>query len=101
MPPVPDSGRAHDVSRLTTGELERVQRELSASLALVRPDSPVRMPILAHMSAIDEEFAARAVGIRLCSCGFASDDRTWFEGHLFRYPDHYERSQPRGLPSSP
>ena len=88
MPPAPDSGRAHDVSGLSASELERTRRELSASLALVRSDSPVRVPILAHMSAIDAELAARTAGIRLCSCGFASDDRAWFEGHLFRYPDH-------------
>jgi hypothetical protein len=97
MPPVPDSGRAHDVSGLTAGELERTRRELRASLALVRPDSPARGPILAHMSAIDAELAARTASrpkIRLCSCGFATNDRVWFEGHMFQHPGHHERRQP-------
>jgi hypothetical protein len=94
MPPVPDSGRAHDVSGLTAGELERTRRDLTASLALMRPDSPVSVPILAHLNAIDAELATRTAGIRLCSCGFATDDRTWFEAHLFQHPDHHERNQP-------
>jgi hypothetical protein len=45
--------RDHDVSGLTVGELERARRELAVSLALVRPDSPARVPILARMSTID------------------------------------------------
>jgi hypothetical protein len=56
---VPDLGRAPDVSELTSGELERIRRELAASLALARPDSPARVPILAHMTAIDTELAGR------------------------------------------
>jgi hypothetical protein len=52
--------RDHDVSGLTAGELERARRELRASLALVRPGSPARMPILAEMSAIDRELGERA-----------------------------------------
>ena len=36
------------------------RRELAASLALTRPDSPVRAPILAHLAAIDAELTARA-----------------------------------------
>ena len=55
-----DPGRPHDVSGLTAGQLERVRRELAANLALVRPDSPARVPILAHLSAIDTELAGRA-----------------------------------------
>ena len=54
--------RDHDVSELTARELERARRELRASLVLVRPDSPARVPILAHMSAIDTELAARTAG---------------------------------------
>ena len=54
--------RDHDVSGLTAGELERTRRELAASLALVRPDSPARVPIVAHMSAIDAELAERTAG---------------------------------------
>lgn len=52
---MPDLHRVHDVSGLTSGDLERARRELTASLALVRPGSPVRVPILAQMSAIDTE----------------------------------------------
>ena len=52
--------RAHDVPGLTARQLERARRELHASLALVRPDSPARVPILAQMSAIDTELAQRA-----------------------------------------
>ena len=56
---MPDLIRPHDVGRLTAGELERTRRELQASLALARPDSPARVPILAHLSAIDVELAER------------------------------------------
>jgi len=52
-------GRPRDVSGLTASELERTRRELAANLALVRPDSPARAPILAHLSAIDAELAGR------------------------------------------
>ena len=57
--PMPDPGRVPDVTRLASGELERARRELAASLALARPGSPVRGPILAHMTAIDAELAGR------------------------------------------
>jgi hypothetical protein len=52
--------RPRDVSGLTASELERTRRELAANLALVRPDSPVRAPILAHISAIDTKLARRS-----------------------------------------
>lgn len=52
--------REHDVSRLSAGELERTRRELAASLALVRPDPPARVPIMAQMSAIDTQLADQA-----------------------------------------
>jgi hypothetical protein len=52
--------RPRDVSGLTASELERARRELAANLALVRPDSPARAPILAHISAIDTELARRS-----------------------------------------
>ncbi len=52
-------GRPRDVSGLTAGELERTRRELAANLALIRPDSPARAPILAHIGAIDTELARR------------------------------------------
>lgn len=60
MLPKPDSGRAHDVSRLSADDLERARRELAASLALARPGSPVRVPIEAHLSAIDAQLAEQA-----------------------------------------
>ncbi len=99
---MPDFFRRHDVAGLTAGELERAGRELRASLALVRPDSPTCVPILARLSAIDRELAARAArqgagasrrdpALYLCSCGFGTDDQEWLEGHLFQYPGHYER----------
>jgi hypothetical protein len=44
---------------LTSGELERIRRELRAALALASPSSPVRAPILAHLAAIDAELADR------------------------------------------
>ena len=52
--------REHDVTALTTAELEAARRELAASLALARPGSPVRVPIQARMTAIDNELAGRA-----------------------------------------
>ncbi len=51
--------RPHDVSNLTSAELERARRDLDVSLSLAFPGSPVREPILAHMSAIDAELAER------------------------------------------
>jgi hypothetical protein len=35
--------------------------------------------------------------IRLCSCGFATDDDEWFADHLDDYPGHYERDAPRAF----
>lgn len=61
---MPELGRPHDVRGLTASELERIRRELQASLALVKPDSPARVPILAHLSAVDTELTARAQGCR-------------------------------------
>jgi hypothetical protein len=52
--------RDHDVSSLTVGQLELARRELRASLALARPDSPARIPITTQLHAIDAEIAARA-----------------------------------------
>jgi hypothetical protein len=53
---MPNPGRKHDVSTLTTPELERTKRELQAALA--RPGSLAQTPILAHMAAIDAELAS-------------------------------------------
>ena len=52
--------RDHDVSQLTTAELERARRELAASLALARPGSPSARPAHAQMRAMDAELAKRA-----------------------------------------
>ncbi len=57
-----DPPRRYDASGLTAAELDRTRRELAASLALARPDSPARGPILAHLAAIDAELAARPGG---------------------------------------
>jgi hypothetical protein len=51
--------RPHDVRNLTCAELERARRDLEVSLALAFPGSPVRAPILAHLSAIDAALAER------------------------------------------
>jgi hypothetical protein len=51
--------REHDVTALTAAELEAARRELAASLALARPGSPVRIPVLARLAAIDTELAGR------------------------------------------
>jgi hypothetical protein len=56
---VDDLGRVHDVSGMTASELERARRDLLVSLSLAFPGSPVREPILAHMSAIDAALAER------------------------------------------
>jgi hypothetical protein len=56
---IPGPGRAR-CQRSDIGQLERTKRELAASLALARPDSPARVPILAHMTVIDIELAGRA-----------------------------------------
>ncbi len=51
--------RAHDVSGMTSAELQRARRDLEVSLALTFPGSPVRVSILAHMAAIDVEAGQR------------------------------------------
>jgi hypothetical protein len=51
--------RDHVASDLTDGELEHARRELAACLALSRPGSAIRTPILAQLSAIAAEQAER------------------------------------------
>jgi hypothetical protein len=51
--------RDHDVSDMTTGELQRARRGLEASLALSRPGSVTSVPIMAQVRAIDQELAER------------------------------------------
>lgn len=55
----PRPGRSPDVSALTPADLLRTRRELAASLALSRPGSPARVPLQAHIAAIDAELARR------------------------------------------
>jgi hypothetical protein len=52
--------RPHDVSQLTTAELERAKRELQSSLSLIGPCSPAHVPIQAQMQAVERELAERA-----------------------------------------
>jgi hypothetical protein len=66
---VPDPGRAHDVSELTSRELERAKRDLAVSMAMTSPGSPACIPIAAQISAIDRELARRH------GAGQASDPR--------------------------
>jgi hypothetical protein len=51
--------RPHDVSSLTTDQLVRAKRDLEVSLALAFPGSPVRVAIVAEMTAIDAELSER------------------------------------------
>ena len=55
---MPDD-RPHDVSGLTVSELQQARRDLQVSLALALRSSPVRGPILAHLSAIETELNQR------------------------------------------
>jgi hypothetical protein len=59
---MPDPDRSYDVTGLTSSELEQARRDLHASLALARPDSAVRGPILAHLNAIETELTGRDTG---------------------------------------
>jgi hypothetical protein len=36
--------------------------------------------------------------IYLCSCGFATDDADWFDGHLDEHPGHFQRRMVRDSP---
>ena len=51
--------RPHNVSSLTADQLKRAKRDLEISLALAFPGSPVRVSILAEMTAIDRELTER------------------------------------------
>jgi hypothetical protein len=56
---MPDINRPYEVTMLAPRQLERARRELRASLALARPDSPARVPILAQLNAVEAELARR------------------------------------------
>jgi hypothetical protein len=74
-PPTPDSSRSHDVSGLTDAELERTRPELQASLALARPGSATRVPILtpreAGMIHLPTPYAAARIA------AFLNDHPSW------------------------
>ena len=38
--------------------------------------------------------------VYLCSCGFATDDRDWFDGHLDQHPGHHQQRRVRDSPAS-
>lgn len=94
---MPDPAGYPAATGMASGELERIRRELRASLALARPDSPVHGPILDRLAAIDAELSGQQAGesgqpgVSLCSCGFATDDPGWLDGHLFQHPGHQAR----------
>ena len=48
------SKRDHDLSHMSADELTRTRRQLEASLAFARPGSPVSVPIMAQIRAIDD-----------------------------------------------
>ena len=56
---MPDPDRPPGMTGLTVGDLEQTRRDLRASLALSRPGSAVRGPILAQLSAIETELTER------------------------------------------
>jgi hypothetical protein len=56
---MPEDIRRYEAEDLTPRELERVRRELRASLALARPGSPACAPIVAQLNAVEAELARR------------------------------------------
>ena len=36
--------------------------------------------------------------VYLCSCGFATDDADWFDGHVDEHPGHFQRRMVRDSP---
>jgi hypothetical protein len=88
--------RDYSAHGLSAADLERARRELSASLALTRPGSPMRAPIKSQLGAIDVALAERASAVlRVCGCGMASDSDARMNGHLWNNPDHQERDLSR------
>ena len=88
--------RDYVASHLTDHELAQARRQLTASLALSRPGSPIRTPIQAQLTAIDAELTERirdaqtTSALGLCSCGFATSNYQWMMGHLADNPGHHE-----------
>jgi hypothetical protein len=51
-----------------------------------------------ELTAYREKLVSRADGqpmIRLCSCGFGTDDDDWFVCHLIEHPEHHDEEQER------
>jgi hypothetical protein len=96
--------REHDVSHMMVADLERARRELSASLALARPDAPSTVPAAIQLGAVESELSTRqgerASGVRLCSCGFASNGQIRFGAHLENNPGHQEMTNGVGVARS-
>ena len=97
--------RERDVGHMDDTELERARRELSASMALSRSGAVSAGLAAVQLSAVEAEIAERerqsrriagqhATGIRLCSCGFASDSDIRFGTHLNNNRSHRERYHP-------
>lgn len=38
--------------------------------------------------------------VYLCSCGFATDDPDWFDGHMDEHPGHFQQRMVRDSPPS-
>ena len=66
--------RDHDVSQITTAELEHAKRELQANLGMITSQSPAHMPIQAQIRAIHSELAESAQSQKVTgssrACGF-------------------------------
>ena len=56
---MPEAIRRYEAGGLTPRELERARRELRASLAPARPDSPACAPIVAQLNAVEAGLARR------------------------------------------
>jgi hypothetical protein len=82
--------RDPDVRGFAVTDLERIRRELAASLALSRPGLASTVTAV-QLGAVERELAERSPGLRMCGCGFSTDDTDWFDGHLFQHPSHVER----------
>ena len=97
--------RSHDVSQLTTAELELTRRQLRANLALIAPGSPAHVPILAHIQAIDAELAGRTgnqqagAGQRHDSQNLPGPPPATRPGGLAAFDKRYSRHEHRATPT--
>jgi hypothetical protein len=97
--------REPEFGHMADTELERARRELAASMALSRPGAVSAGLAAVQLGAVEAEIAERerqsrriagqhATGIRLCSCGFASDSDIRFGTHLTNNRSHREQDHP-------